>query len=235
MKYKETAAQVRRYYKNHRKTEFQKFCSNLNRETPITKIWSTVRKFSNSQTSKPHRTEEEEHLADILNKLTQSDITTNIRELTGNTNNTSTFKNIELEELKVIMKNKKESAPGKDEISYSFLKNTTEDHLQTLCGIYNKILQGDIETPEDWKDQLEQLNPPEISVLQYADHILIISKSTNLSSCISNIQIATNRINNMLQELGLPISTHKTKGMIFSKCNIRNTPNQIQINNTPIE
>nr|CAI5829578.1 unnamed protein product [Callosobruchus analis] len=82
---------------------------------------------------------------------------------------------------------------------------------------------------------LDQLNSPDISVLQFADDILIISKNINLDSCIRNIEIAAQRAYETIQDMGLQISTEKTKAVIFTKGKIRNIPNTIKINNAPIE
>nr|CAI5858825.1 unnamed protein product [Callosobruchus analis] len=81
---------------------------------------------------------------------------------------------------------------------------------------------------------LDQLNSPDISILQFADDILIISKNINLDSCIRNIEIAAQRAYETIQDMGLQISTEKTKAVIFTKGIIRNIPNTIKINNAPM-
>nr|CAH7757317.1 unnamed protein product [Callosobruchus chinensis] len=186
MNYKQTAAKARRFFKNKRKNEFHKFCTTLNRESPISHIWSTVKKFSNSYHTKPHKPEDESHLINILNNLSQSDNPINITEDIQYNNNESIY-SIELEEMKVILDKKKESAPGQDEISYPFLKNCTESHLTSLCTIYNKILQ------------------------------------------------AAQKAYEIIQNMGLQISTEKTKAVIFTKGKLRNIPTEIKLNNAPIE
>nr|CAI5854038.1 unnamed protein product [Callosobruchus analis] len=82
---------------------------------------------------------------------------------------------------------------------------------------------------------LDQLNSPDISALQFADDILLISKNLDLNTCIRNIEIAAQRAYETIQHMGLQISTEKTKAIIFTKGKIRNIPNTIKINNAPIE
>ena len=44
---KKIIARVRKKFKIKKKTSFQKFCSDLNRSTPVNKIWKTTKKFNN--------------------------------------------------------------------------------------------------------------------------------------------------------------------------------------------
>nr|CAI5834862.1 unnamed protein product [Callosobruchus analis] len=84
---------------------------------------------------------------------------------------------------------------------------------------------------------LDQLNSPDISVLQFEDDIPVslIPKNLDLNTCIRNIEIAAQRAYETIQHMGLQISTEKMKAIIFTKGEIRNIPNTIKISNAPIE
>ncbi|KAJ8914541.1 hypothetical protein NQ315_010005 [Exocentrus adspersus] len=56
--------------------------------------------------------------------------------------------------MKIALRNKKDSSPGLDRITYSMLQNLPEPAGSSLLDTYNAILKNEIPVPDIWKAQL---------------------------------------------------------------------------------
>lgn len=139
-----------------RKTGWKRYCTSISPHTPSTIVWQNIRKFkstlSNPTFSLPQQLSSQylDHLAPSYapQKELVTDLNSNtLTSLTG-LNSPFTF-----EELKSVLMNTKDSAPGEDGLPYSFYKHFGDSALFYLLDVINTImLSGHI--PKSWKAQI---------------------------------------------------------------------------------
>ena len=159
--------------KQTKKASWESFVSTLNVDTPMTKIWSRVKKMSGkySPHTSPCLLVDGEYMTDpaaVANKLADhydhvsSGSTYSQRFQTRKSNieaipiDFSTNEELDynvpltLTELKGALKQSKKSAPGDDLITYEMLRRSHPSLIQYLLKIYNKIWESG-EYPQAWR------------------------------------------------------------------------------------
>lgn len=147
IKAKRAIAQSKRFFKQRKKEKFIKFCGSLNRNSNLTYVWNKVKKFSGISLNNNFSRVSDNIRLDMLHKMAV------IRTQHPNFYLLSVPDEIELftvSELKISIQDKKNSAPGLDEVTYTMLQNTPDKVLETLVNIYNRCLV-DESLPASWK------------------------------------------------------------------------------------
>lgn len=126
--------------------------------------------------------ENEDWMNDLLTNLTESaNPIPDIPDIEYQNNDN--FQQITREEIVDSLKNKKESTPGHDEITNNFLKNLPEKHIDFLAIILNKIINEEMEIPEDWKQQIIlPILKPNKNPQEYTSY-----RPISLSSCVGKL------------------------------------------------
>ena len=151
--YKKMAARARTIT-GRKKNCFIDFCETLNRDTPLTTIWKTFRRFSNFMSpTHRHRTEDQRWVEDLLNSLT-TPIIPQEQPLPIEQQNMAPSTELNSTEFDYVIKHKKDSSSGLDGITYSMLRNLTEEVKNKLNHFFNKILRVQESIPLEWKNQL---------------------------------------------------------------------------------
>ncbi|KAG5873688.1 hypothetical protein JTB14_016856 [Gonioctena quinquepunctata] len=136
---KKQCAAARKFLKIKRKNNFQEFCSKLNRNSPTEVVWDIIRKISGQKASLQLSMPQAHVAQEILNSLAPPIFTSsNINSDNGPTS--SNITSISYSEYNFILKDKKESAPGLDQISYSMIKNLPLSGSLLLLQIFNSCL-----------------------------------------------------------------------------------------------
>lgn len=151
LNYKIMAAKARRTAKQNKKQSFKHFCESLNKDTPISKVWKVIQKFSNNFSYRQVLTENDDWLVQFLDSITPPYIPAEEPQVEQDNQD---VEEITIDELQYILNLKKDSTPGIDNITYSMLKYSPmfiKDHLRT---IFNKVLTQEYNIPEDWKSQI---------------------------------------------------------------------------------
>lgn len=188
---KRTIALSKKVFKSKKKQSFKNFCEKLNVNTPTSKIWKTVRNFKTYHSPNEYNQLPRDTLAEeILQKITPCNIMPEFQIQ----NNNQTQQDISYWEMESILNTKKkDSATGKDEISYLMIKNLPTEAKKIILNKYNECWRtGDI--PEHWKNVIivPILKPgknPELSE-NY--------RAIALTSCLS--KILENIIKNRLEQ-----------------------------------
>lgn len=150
--FKKARAFARKTFKQAKKESFQEFCENLNPDTPISTIWHSVKKISNSKNSKRTCPPLNNNIAqDFIHQLAQPVLFYNLPQINPPIINSQPFS---MEEFKFALDNKSDTTPGQDNITYSMIQNLPEVGHRTLLNIFNKTLSGNQETPMEWKTQI---------------------------------------------------------------------------------
>lgn len=210
LKAKKTIALTKRFFKQKKKYKFRTFCETLNRETNISTVWSTVRKFSCIQNKKTN--------LNIPNNQTAKAILNNLAICQINPEFTPTLINNEehvpftITELSNSIKNKQDKATGMDEITYSMIANLPDIATKHLLGIFNDIINGD-EIPNSWKEYLILAFPKPNKDPAMAENY----RPIGLGSCVGKIleSMIKNRIEWLLENRGFfsPYQMGFRKGM----------------------
>ena len=152
--YQKVNAQTKKFLKSQKRASWIKFCSRLNRNTPISSIWNTLRRFKNYDCSKNTENNTSEWLENFVDSLAPPFVTNRLNDLEPDGNlhpNHPISKEITLEELILCTKNRFNTAPGKDNIHYLMLENLPYEAKLYLLKIYNYILTSGTIPPE-WSD-----------------------------------------------------------------------------------
>ena len=171
--YKHARARAQYYIRKAKRTSWKNFISEININTPMSKIWNKIRKIRGRQTiNHPpilmHNNQlitNEPQISQILGEHYKS-ISSNasypenfniIRQrvegtaLNFNTNQETEYNlPITLDEITKALKTCNNSAPGEDLVTYSMIKNLHPSCLQELVNIIN-IFWTQHEYPEEWK------------------------------------------------------------------------------------
>lgn len=136
-----------------------KFCSTLSPDSPPNKIWENIRKYRGSFNSKSHFSVPCQEWADRFMDHLAPPTCPSMDEIPSFTPpSPSPSQNIldspfSMNELKFILLNLTDSAPGLDGIPYSLIKNAPSPILEYFLSLFNKILTTGI-VPYSWKTQV---------------------------------------------------------------------------------
>lgn len=145
---KRVIASTRRFFKQKKKSKFKKFCESINRETEVSKIWKTIKKFSRVNMGNGKNSYIDNNTANqILDKLTAVDI--NMEFNLSYEESKTTFTYTEL----MNSLGKKDTTPGNDDIPYSMLNNLPTNAKHFLLKIFNQCIAQNF-IPETWKTQI---------------------------------------------------------------------------------
>ncbi|KAK9712741.1 Endonuclease-reverse transcriptase [Popillia japonica] len=153
MHYKKSVAVAKRVVLKSKRDSWQKYCSSLNKDTPIKSIWCEIKKikFGFHGNKQPRiKGSWSNHFLDSLAPPTVENFLENSHYYTEHDHffqTTFTF-----EELNMALQSiKKTSTPCLDLLPYEFLINLPQNAKMHLLAIYNNILlHGNV--PCQWKD-----------------------------------------------------------------------------------
>lgn len=141
---KKYVAKAKKFLKNKKKQKFKEFVSSLNRNTPISKIWETVKKFSFAKGYISNsRLPNSETSESILEKIP---VSTDLELLPPSED----FEEVNPMEFQYALELKKDTSPGLDGIPYLLLKRMPTKAKIILVDIFNKCLRTN-QIPEKWK------------------------------------------------------------------------------------
>lgn len=146
-------ARCRRAALQSKKESFGAFCQSLNRDTDISTIWHKINSLSKGICHRPFRNSptNEEVFREVLDHLTPPDVPQNLPEIRINLN--KQVIPISPLEFSTALKQKKDSSPGEDIITYSIIKNLPVLGKNYLLTHFNKILLGE-KIPNSWRDYI---------------------------------------------------------------------------------
>ncbi|XP_062527025.1 RNA-directed DNA polymerase from mobile element jockey isoform X1 [Bombyx mori] len=137
-----------------REASWTAFCELLNRQTPLSTIWKTIRKFNKTYHNNNIKSSTNSSwIQDFLNKFSsnpQSQVNFNIHVSNTHTHNEFLTKSFTLPELHSALNSRRDTAFGLDNISYKMLKNLSVDVKKMLILILNLLWNASLIPPE-WK------------------------------------------------------------------------------------
>ncbi|KMQ84173.1 pol-like protein [Lasius niger] len=161
-KYIEVKKQTSKIFSNKKKDKFKEFCSSLNINTPITKVWKYIRAFSNRGKNLPNRTMiSEKNFCDAFDKIAppkpaQAPLNTEaLLDLPFHGNDVdlsfmfTPFNASEYENA--ITSLKLRSAPGPDLISNRIIKKFPAELHSLILKIFN-LMFNKSKFPKEWND-----------------------------------------------------------------------------------
>lgn len=139
---KKIIAQTHKFLKEKKKS-FRNFCESLNRNKNAGWVWEKVRQFSNSKDScRTIKQPYDKQVLQILEALSSHNIDP---EFTLHPLNN--IKPFSLNEMNNALVEKKDKAPGINDISYAMIRNLPTNLIQSLLKIYNQGLTGELTIP----------------------------------------------------------------------------------------
>lgn len=194
MVYKKIDASKKLIIKEQKKSSWQTFCSNFDRNTPISQVWKLVKRF-NCKYKSP-KSKEDGFVNDFLTKIASDQVLDDPEHLNEifDKNDLNTHLNLPFskEELHLSINSKKDTTPGLDSFPYILIKLLDETAKLVLLNIYNKLWQANA-IPVSWKKiAVVPILKPEKDPA-FAESYRPIS----LSSCIG--KIFENMIKNRLE------------------------------------
>ena len=154
IEYKKTDAEVKLILKNKKRTNWKKFCSSLDKNTPISKIWKKIKCLKNMTIASANPINEEtlELFADMI---APPDVMNEIEYLPNNEEEKYKWliEPFSLRELQIAINSKKDSSPGYDNITYSMIKFLPTSAKQILVEMFNEFSKKNV-FPNSWTTQI---------------------------------------------------------------------------------
>nr|CAI5825473.1 unnamed protein product [Callosobruchus analis] len=137
LEYKKFDAQCRRLFQVKAKSSWEKFCSELNRQSTPTAIWNRVNRIKNSKS--PHSLNESV-VETLFHRIAPDYVPSPFFVHNKDYEQHVLLSPISHEELIANINTSKCSAPGVDGINYIMISNLPSVATSFLCSIYNRIL-----------------------------------------------------------------------------------------------
>ena len=172
--YKRALARKRKYFKEAKRKSWQDYISQIDTNTPVTKVWNKIRKLSGKYVPPPlpslnvdddliyEPTGVAEELAKhFSNVSSKNNYTTDFINRDNSINfpnfssqNTEYYNQpFQLREFNDALSNTKNTSPGEDSIKAEMIKRLPNQTIKLLLGIYNKIwTTGTL--PTSWKSSV---------------------------------------------------------------------------------
>lgn len=192
-----TRAKVKLIMKKKKKDSFTKFCENIN-FLPLTSAWKSIKKFKNHESNINVKNLPTEEILDQLMTNLSKPINTKIsqirKENISEQNQSNPFSFFELE---LALKNRKNSSPGLDALTYDMYTNLSKKLKIKFLNIMNEILKNPVNIKGQNKILVLPFNKPNKPLLNM-DSIRPIA----LSLCSIKIleSLIKNRIENIIEK-----------------------------------
>ncbi|XP_074042004.1 uncharacterized protein [Leptinotarsa decemlineata] len=121
------------------------------------RVWSSVRKFANSRQPSRRNPSLNNDIAEVMLQSLTQPLLYSITPMENPHIQPSIPFNID--ELHAALWYKRDTAPGLDLITYSMLQHLPQSGFASLLNIFNRLLNGSITIPMEWKRQLLCLIP----------------------------------------------------------------------------
>lgn len=163
--------EVKKLFKRKKFEGWRRFCESISPDTHPTIVWTNIKKFKcafNVSTNNLIPPSLASEFADILAPPWVPSPNIQCFDSYFSEKPSTLSSPFSLQELKGIVKDRKDSAPGGDGISYLFLENCTDETLSYYLHLINSVmLTGNI--PQSWKSHVvlpvlkPNKNPSEVS------------------------------------------------------------------------
>lgn len=152
--------ETRKLFKNKKFESWRQFCLSISQNTPPSLVWRNLRRFKSAMMSDSSSPVISTALANnFVDKLAPSWVPRNLNDPCLFISSAATPSDLDhpfsLLELKGIINNRKDSAPGADGIQYSCLSHLSDNSLSYYLNIINHIMQLESNNiPLSWKSQI---------------------------------------------------------------------------------
>lgn len=138
--YKKNTAKAKRLFKVKSRYSWKKFCNKLSNQTSSTEIWSQVRILKHVVDRKSSYCASDEELMQFLQVLTPDSASDHTSEIScGQNVNHILLTPISIQELKMAVKQNKNTSPGYDSLCYSMLIHLPDNAQKLVVSMFNKI------------------------------------------------------------------------------------------------
>lgn len=175
IEYKQQQAVVRRTVRRAKRDYWREFCSSIGRTTPVERVWGTIKKMKGNGKAYDYPvlidgeraiTDSKEKAEIIAKTLVKVHSTENLsqEEIIRREETLSKFQ-VDMQagegegvlnmpftrsELNGALRKLGKTAPGKDQICYSMLKNITEEGQEVILKLFNRVWETGV-IPTEWK------------------------------------------------------------------------------------
>ncbi|XP_023311923.1 uncharacterized protein LOC108915083 [Anoplophora glabripennis] len=162
--YKRLDALAKKTLKETKRQKWKEYCGSLNKNTPIKEVWSKLNQYKNRKKENRMPLNSEAIWIESFHcKLSPPWVNYKTTEINDENTNLDTsvidssshlLKVFTLPELNIALKQHNNTAPGKDNITYSMLAQLPENSKIELLEIYNTIWLLKAPIPSDWYEYI---------------------------------------------------------------------------------
>lgn len=156
LKFKKIEAEQREMIKHNKTKNWEKFCSNINPQTPSAVIWKSINKIQNKGKSSANFIRSNPEMGEEFMKknFEESSNTTENHNIQSERTGYEDYhydRPITIEEFEQTLNSKKNTAPGIDGISYEMIKLLPVGMIKKLVKILNRLWSQN-KIPTEWKN-----------------------------------------------------------------------------------
>lgn len=156
---KNASAACKRFLRKKKLEGWQRFCSSLSPDSPLSSVWNSIRRFRLSHAKVSQTSHSLDWVSPFLNNLAPDSVP-NFDQIPFLYSDFEDYKEpngmsspFSISEFKFILNRVLDSTPGVDGIPYSFIVNSKPLTLSYILDIINVIIEtGDI--PQSWKHHI---------------------------------------------------------------------------------
>lgn len=146
--------ETKKLFKKKKRESWQKFCHSISPNTSPSEVWLNIKKFRSAFNDSPSTFIPSTIINNFLNHLAPLTVNENFDVQKNGEEVTSELSSpFSIDELKNILYNTKDTAPGNDGIVYSFISHLSNSSLSYFLYIINSIIDSG-KIPPSWKSQI---------------------------------------------------------------------------------
>nr|CAH7736489.1 unnamed protein product [Callosobruchus chinensis] len=151
LNFKRLDAKAKKVTKKTKRDSWHSYCSSLNSNIPLKKVWQQVNLYKNRRKDNYHFIDASAGWVEQFHyKLTPCYLTTEPTDIPRSENDHELLLPFILQELNIAFKQNSNTSPGKDQIHYSMLYHIPKITKDKLLAIFNDIYTKKCKIPEDW-------------------------------------------------------------------------------------
>lgn len=155
--YMQVARDTKKLLRKKKYEGWKQFCSSLSPNVKPSVVWNNVKRFRSAFNDTPRQILPPDLTHQFLNQLAPASVPEAYvfqpHSISYNPSQSDLGSPFQMEELKGILVNLKDSAPGEDGVPYSFLSNVSDNILSYYLSIINTVMFTGI-VPEAWRSQI---------------------------------------------------------------------------------